>query len=64
MINIEPSMKKPKLTCEQMSQRILELEAQLKQERMRNTVLDTMINLAEKDLKISIRKKSGAKQSK
>lgn len=61
--NVDSIMKKPKLTPEQMEQRILELEAQLKQEQMRSTVLDTMIDLAEKDLKISIRKKSGAKQS-
>lgn len=62
--NIEPSMKKTKLSPEQMEQRILELESQLKQEQMRSTVLDKMIDLAESDLKISIRKKSGAKQSK
>ena len=62
--NVEPAMNKPKLSPEQMEQRILELEAQLKQEQMRSTVLDRMIDLAEQDLKISIRKKSGAKQSK
>ena len=57
-------MNKPDLTPEQMAQRILELEAQLKQEQMRSAVLETMIDLAESDLKISIRKKSGAKQLK
>ena len=62
--NIEPEMKNPKLSPDQMEQRILELEAHLKQEQMRSTVLDKMIDLAEEDLKISIRKKSGAKQSK
>lgn len=62
--NIEPEMKNPKLSPDQMEQRILELEAQLKQEQMRSMVLDKMIDLAELDLKISIRKKSGAKQSK
>ena len=62
--NIEPEMKNPKLSPDQMEQRILELEAQLKQEQMRSTVLDKMIDLAEQDLKISIRKKSGAKQCK
>ena len=61
--NTEPAMKKPKLTPDQMEQRIQELEAQLKQEQMRSTVLDKIIDLAEQDLKISIRKKSGAKQS-
>ena len=62
--NLSPTMNKPDLTPEQMAQRILELEAQLKQEQMRSAVLETMIDLAESDLKISIRKKSGAKQSK
>ena len=58
-------MNKPDLTPpEQIAQCILELEAQLKQEQMRSAVLETMIDLAESDLKISIRKKSGAKQSK
>ena len=57
-------MMKERPTAEQMAQRILELEAQLKQEQMRSAVLETMIDLAESDLKISIRKKSGAKQSK
>ena len=64
VINVESTIKKPKLNPEQMEQRILELEAQLKQEQMRSTVLDKMIDLSEQELKISIRKKSGAKQSK
>ena len=63
VINAELPMKKPKLTPEQMEQRILELEHQLRHEQMRSTVLDKMIDLAEQELKISIRKKSGAKQS-
>ena len=49
-------MNKPDLTPEQMAQRILELEAQLKQEQMRSAVQETMIDLAESDIKISIRK--------
>lgn len=57
-------MEKPVLTPEQMQQRILELEAHLKQEQMRSVVFDKMTDPAEQDLKISIRKKSGAKQSK
>jgi transposase-like protein len=63
VINVAPPMKKKELPPGQMEQRIVELEAQLKQEQMRSTVLDKMIDLAEQDLKISIRKKSGAKQS-
>ena len=63
VINAEPLMKKTKLTPAQMEQRILELEHQLKQKHMCSTVLDKMIDVAEQDLKISIRKKSEAKQS-
>ena len=57
-------MKKEHLTAEEMARRIEELEQQLKQEQMRSIVLDQMIDLAEGELKISIRQKSGAKQSK
>ncbi len=62
--NTDSPMKKTKLTPEQMEQRIEELEARLQHEQMRRIVLDQMIDIAERDLKISIRKKSGAKQSK
>lgn len=65
VINTEPEMKKKKekLSPEQMEQRIIELEAQLKQEQMRSITLDKMIDVAEQELQIPIRKKSGAKQS-
>lgn len=56
-------MKKKKLTPEEMEKRILELEQRLKDEQMRSITLDKMIEIAERDLQISIRKKSGAKQS-
>jgi transposase len=42
--------------------KIKELEKALEQERLRILALNTMINVAERDLKISIRKKSGTKQ--
>jgi transposase-like protein len=42
--------------------KVKELEKALEQERLRTLALDTMINVAERDLKISIRKKSGTKQ--
>lgn len=42
--------------------KVKELEKALDQERLRTLALDTMINVAERDLKISIRKKSGTKQ--
>jgi transposase len=42
--------------------KVKELEKALEYEKMRTLALDTMINVAERDLKISIRKKSGTKQ--
>lgn len=44
--------------------RVRKLESQLEDEKLRTLALSTMIDLAEKELKISIRKKSGAKPSK
>ena len=43
--------------------RIRELEQQLVMEKMRSESLSKMIEIAERELKINIRKKSGAKQS-
>ena len=43
--------------------RIKELERTLSIEKMRSECLEKMIEIAERDLKISVRKKSGAKQS-
>lgn len=42
--------------------KILQLQAELEQERIKTLVLNRMIDIAELELKISIRKKSGAKQ--
>src|SRR5215213_4673895 len=44
-------------------QKIALLEKQLAWEKMRANALDTMINIAEKELNIPIRKKPGAQQS-
>lgn len=57
-------MKEEKLPIEAMEARIRELEQQLAKEKMRSTCLDTMIDIAERELKVDIRNKSGAKQSK
>jgi transposase-like protein len=48
---------------EAMQQKIAMLEKQLQWEKLRADALDTMINIAEKQLDISIRKKSGNQQS-
>ena len=42
--------------------KVKELEKALEHERLRTLALNTMINIAERDLKISIKKKSGTKQ--
>ena len=47
----------------ELHQKISLLEKQLKWEKLRADALDTMINIAEKQLDISIRKKSGTQQS-
>jgi transposase len=39
------------------------LKTNLEDERMKNVVLETMVDIAEKELEIPIRKKYGAKQS-
>lgn len=44
--------------------KVRKLESQLEDEKLRTLALSTMIDIAEKELKISIRKKSGAKPSK
>jgi transposase len=42
--------------------KVKELEKLLEHEKLRTLALDTMIDIAERELKISIRKKSGAKR--
>jgi len=42
--------------------KVKKLEQQLDDEQLRTLALETMIEIAERDLKISIRKKSGAKR--
>ena len=49
---------------DQLIKRIRELERQLEDEQMRSFGLSKMIDIAEDQLKISIRKKSATKQSK
>ncbi len=47
-----------------LKQKIALLEKQLQWEKLRADALDTMINIAEKQLNVSIRKKPGNQQSK
>lgn len=53
---------KDRVDNKKLEQRIKELEKQLELAKMKNIALDTMIDVAETELKISIRKKSGSKQ--
>lgn len=46
----------------ELESKIKQLEKDLDYEKLRTHALDTMINIAEKELKITIRKKHGAKQ--
>ena len=48
---------------QELTQKIALLEKQLAWEKLRSEALDTMINIAEKQLDISIRKKPGSQQS-
>lgn len=50
-------------TSQDLEKKIAALEKQLQWEKLRADALDTMINIAEDKLKISIRKKSGNPQS-
>ena len=46
----------------ELEKKVKELENLLEHEKLRTLALDTMIDIAERELKISIRKKSGAKR--
>lgn len=53
---------KEKQKLEAAHKRLKELEKQLEDAQMKNIALETMIDIAEEQLRISIRKKSGPKQ--
>lgn len=55
---------KPEKTKEQLELEIEQLKHQLEYEKLKSEAFDTMIDIAEDEFKISIRKKSGAKPSK
>jgi hypothetical protein len=57
------SMKAQSMSPEAMEARIKELEHQLSIEKMRSDSLSKMIEIAERELQVDIRKKTGAKQS-
>lgn len=53
---------KEKQKLEALQKQVKELEKQLENAQMKNVALETMIDVAEEQLKIKIRKKSGPKQ--
>jgi hypothetical protein len=53
---------KEKQKLEALNKRMKDLEKQLETFQMKNIALETLIDIAEEQLKISIRKKSGPKQ--
>ncbi len=57
-------MKKAKQSVEELKKQLLEAQAQIDNLQLKNVALETMINIAEKQLNVDIRKKSGSKQSK
>ncbi|MFC5538580.1 hypothetical protein ACFPQ1_30005 [Rhodocytophaga aerolata] len=59
-----PTMKKANPSVEELKKQLLEAQAQIDKLQLKNTALETMINIAEKQLNVNIRKKSGSKQSK
>ena len=56
-------MEKEDLSPSELKALVLQLEKDLSLEKMRSESLSKMIEIAEREFKISIRKKSGAKQS-
>ena len=52
------------LNKEDLEKKVKDLEKQLSYEKMKSEAYDTMIKIAERELKISIRKKSDTKQFK
>ena len=53
---------KERLKLESLQKQLKQLEKQLEDAQMKNMALETLIDVAEENLKISIRKKSGPKQ--
>jgi len=56
-------MNKEELSIDALKERIKGLEQELSVEKMRSESLAKMIEIAERELQIDIRKKTGAKQS-
>jgi transposase-like protein len=62
MNNSQKKSSSQEKSVEELQQKVAALEKQLEWEKLRSEALDTMIDIAEKDLNIAIRKKPGAQQ--
>ena len=62
MMSEDNKKQEKKDTVESLEAKLQELQAELDKEKLKNLALSTMIDVAEKELQIDIRKKSGAKQ--
>ncbi len=61
-LSLQAMTTKDRADNNKLEKRIKELEKQLEQAQMKNVALNTMIDIAETDYKLEIRKKSGPKQ--
>lgn len=61
-LSLEVMSSKDRTDNQKLEQRIKELEKQLELSQMKYVAINTMIDIAEKDYKLVIRKKSGPKQ--
>ena len=61
-LSLKTMSSKDRADNSKLEKRIDELEKQLELAQMKNVALNTMIDIAEKDYKLAIRKKSGPKQ--
>ncbi len=61
-VSLQAMSSKERSDNSKLDQRIKELEKKLELAQLKNVALNTMIDIAEKDYKLSIRKKSGPKQ--
>ncbi len=61
-LSLQAMSSKDRTDNKKLEERIKELEKQLELAQMRNVAINTMIDIAEKDYKLEIRKKSGPKQ--
>ena len=61
-ISLQAMSTKDRTDNKKLEKRVKELEKQLEMAQMKNVALETMIDIAEQDYKLEIRKKSGPKQ--